>query len=277
MINITTLTENTATLGCIAEWGLSLFIDVDGYKILFDTGGGLSAIYNAKVLDVDLTDIDKIVISHGHFDHTGGLLDILKLKNGRTDVLGHPDMWSKKYSCKKDLGDRFIGIQADKTQFEKAGANFKLSKEPVWLNDNIVISGEIPMITDFEEIDSNLFVKHNDELIPDPLADDQSIGIKTEKGLVIILGCSHRGMINNIMQLQKLTKEEKVFCVIGGTHLIAATDHRIAMTIKALDNINMEKLGVSHCTGFKASAELYKHFPDVFFNNNAGTRITLNA
>ena len=114
MINIKTLSENTATIYSIAEWGLSIFIDVDGYKILFDTGAGQALIHNAQIQGIDFSLIDKIVLSHGHFDHTGGLADLLKIRASSISVIGHPDIWTAKYSCKKDEKDRYIGIQYSK-------------------------------------------------------------------------------------------------------------------------------------------------------------------
>jgi 7,8-dihydropterin-6-yl-methyl-4-(beta-D-ribofuranosyl)aminobenzene 5'-phosphate synthase len=275
MINITTLCENTASVSCIAEWGLSILIDVDGFKILFDTGGGLSIVHNALALGVDFSKIEKIVLSHGHFDHTGGLSDVLKYRKNRIQVLGHPDIWSLKYSCKNESQDRYIGIEHNQKYLEGLGADFILSKEPVWLTDRVVTSGEISISTEYEDMDDNLFIKENSEFKLDPLADDLCLGIKTEKGLVVILGCSHRGIINNILQLQKVTKEKRVHCVIGGTHLYAASDERIKKTIKDLKTMNVQMIGVSHCTGFNASVQIMQNFPDVFFNNNAGTQIDL--
>ncbi len=215
------------------------------------------------------------MISHGHFDHTGGLSDILKLRAEPIDIVGHPDIWALKYSCRKGLKNRYIGIEHNREHLEGLGAEFKLSKEPVWLTDRIVTSGEIPIVTDYENIEDNLFVREDSELRPDPFADDLCLGIKTDVGLVIILGCSHRGMINNIRQLQKVTKEDRVICVVGGTHLMAGTDDRILRTIRDISEIEIQKLGVSHCTGFNASAKLFQHFPEAFFNNNAGTKFSL--
>jgi 7,8-dihydropterin-6-yl-methyl-4-(beta-D-ribofuranosyl)aminobenzene 5'-phosphate synthase len=275
VIRIKTLCENTASLNCISEWGLSILTDVDGFKILSDTGGGLSIIHNAKAMGVDFSDIDKVVISHGHWDHAGGLPEVLQGRADAIDVIGHPDIWSSKYSYKEGSKEQYIGIQYNREYLESLGARFKLSSEPVWITDNIVTTGEVSMITEYESIDENLLVKNESGFQPDPLADDTSIGIKTDDGLVIILGCSHRGMINNIRQLQKITKEDRVSVVIGGTHLMAASDERISKTIEDLRKLDIKKLGVSHCTGFKACTQLYKHFPDTFFNNNAGSEISL--
>ena len=277
MIDITTLSENSATVDCVAEWGLSILIEVDGFTILFDTGAGNSLIYNAQVKGVDFSKVDKIVLSHGHFDHTGGLSDFLKIRKTEIEIVGHPEIWAKKYSCNKDMRDRYIGIQHSREHLEGSGAKFKLSKEPVWLTENIVTSGEIPMKTDYEDIDSNLFVKNESGFIPDSFADDLCLGIKTQLGLVVVLGCSHRGLINNILRMQEVAKEDKVYCVIGGTHLMASSNQRLSRTIEDLKKIGIQRLGVSHCTGFNASAQLFKHFPNAFFNNNAGTKFSLEC
>jgi len=158
---------------------------------------------------------------------------------------------------------------------ESAGASFKLTNEPVWISENIVTSGEIPMITEYETIDPILYIKEKDEFKPDPLWDDQALFIKSEKGLVVILGCAHRGIINTIKHAQKLTGVESVYAVIGGTHLLGASSQRLDLTIAELLSSGIQRLGVSHCTGLPVSAILAQTFGEAFFFNNAGTRITL--
>ncbi len=273
-IKITTLSENTAdTPDLIAEWGLSILMDIDGYRILFDTGASFSAIYNAQMLGIDLSTIDKMVLSHGHFDHAGGLLNVLQRINKPIEIIAHPDIWDAKYALRAD--HRYIGIAFNREQLEALGATFYLTKDPVWIKDNIVTTGEIPMINDYEQIDPDLYIKQNNEFKHDPLADDLAMAIKTEQGLVIILGCSHRGMINTINHLQQITGETRVYCVIGGTHLMAASPERLAKTTADLRQIAVQRLGVSHCTGFQASSWLAQEFPDIFFLNNTGTQLNL--
>lgn len=106
-------------------------------------------------------------------------------------------IWAEKYAR---LGERdvYIGIPFSREELEALGASFTLTKEPVWISDDIVTSGEIPMMTEYEEINPNLYVKEGEELVPDPLLDDRALIIKTDEGLVIILGCAHRGMINTV-------------------------------------------------------------------------------
>jgi len=275
-IQITTLSENTvASVNLLAEWGLSILVEADGYKVLMDTGRSFSAAYNAITLGIDLSQIDKIVFSHGHFDHTGGLLDILKMVKGEREVIAHPDIWALKYARRSERAMQYIGVPFPREAAETLGASFNLTKEPVWIGENIVTSGEIPMITEYEKIDPNLYVKEKDELKPDPLWDDQALFLKSEKGLIIIPGCAHRGIINTIRYAQKLTGVESVYAVIGGTHLISASQQRMDLTIAELLSFGIQRLGVSHCTGLPASAILAHVFGKAFFFNNAGTRINL--
>ncbi len=268
-IKITTLTENIANPGVLAEWGLSVLVESEGSRILLDTGQGISAASNAKLLGVDLHGIDKLVISHGHYDHTGGMKDILAL-TGQVDVVAHPDMWDAKYAVYGDF-QRYIGIPFGREELESLGARFQLSKEPVWITESIVTTGEIPMINDYEEIDFGMFVKNGESFEPDQILDDLALGIKTEVGLVVILGCGHRGIINTVHHLINVTGEQRVHCILGGTHLITATEERLVKTVAALRDIGVQKLGVSHCTGFKASCWLANEFPEEFFMNNSGT------
>ena len=275
-IQITTLSENTAArVNLLAEWGLSILIEAGGYKILFDTGQSFSAAYNALTLGIDLSRVDKIVFSHGHLDHTGGLLHILKMMKGDVEIIAHPDIWALKYTKRPERTEEYIGMPFPREAAETFGACFNLTREPVWLSENIVTSGEIPMITEYEMIDPILYVKEKGEFEPDPLWDDQAIFLKSKKGLIIILGCAHRGVINTIRHAQKLTGIEPVYAVIGGTHLVTASPQRLDLTTAELTSSGVQKLGVSHCTGLPAAARLAQTFGKAFFFNNAGIRTTL--
>jgi 7,8-dihydropterin-6-yl-methyl-4-(beta-D-ribofuranosyl)aminobenzene 5'-phosphate synthase len=131
------------------------------------------------------------------------------------------------------------------------------------------------MATGYEEIDPNLYVREEGEFHPEPLWDDRALIIKTEPGLVVILGCAHRGIINTLRYAQELTGVEHIHTVVGGTHLISASEERLALTIAELKEIGIQRLGVSHCTGMPAAMRLAQEFGDAFFFNNAGTRVTI--
>lgn len=273
-VKITTLSEDTANHGFLAEWGLSVLVEADGVRVLLDTGLSFSAVHNAQLMGIDLSTIDCIVLSHGHADHTGGLRDVLKIK-GEVEVIAHPDIWSTKYVQRHQQTVRYNGIPFRREELESLGARFNLVREPFYITDNILTTGEIPMSSSYEKIDNDIFVKEAGTLHPDPLADDLALIIDTDFGLVIILGCAHRGIINTVRHAQDITGKKPVHTVIGGTHLFRASEERIEKTISDLKEIGIHKLGVSHCTGFHASARLAQEFEDKFFLNHAGTFLTL--
>ncbi|MFC1919300.1 MBL fold metallo-hydrolase [Chloroflexota bacterium] len=274
-IRITMLSENTANYGFLAEWGLSILVEVDGQRILFDTGLSYSAVYNAQLLGIDLSTIDKVILSHCHIDHTGGLREVLR-RSGQVEVIGHPSIFENdRYAQPPGEQERSIGIPFVKEGLESLGASFTLSREPVRLSDNITTSGEIPFTTEYEAVDPNLYVKKGGSLEPDTLPDDLALFIDTEFGLVVILGCAHRGIVNTIRHARELSGKELVYAAIGGTHLFRASEERIELTIAELRETDIQRLGVSHCTGFAASCRLAQEFGDAFFLNHAGTRITL--
>jgi 7,8-dihydropterin-6-yl-methyl-4-(beta-D-ribofuranosyl)aminobenzene 5'-phosphate synthase len=271
-VKITTLSENTAKFGYLAEWGLSMLVEADSVKILMDTGLSFSAVHNAQLMGIDLATIDRIVLSHGHVDHTGGLREILKIK-GEVEVIAHPDIWTAKYSKRNEEGTKHIGIPFTREELESLGARFNLTREAVHIDDMILITGEIPMVSGYEKIENNLFVKNRGELKPDPLADDLALIINADFGLVVILGCAHRGIINTLRHSQNLTGDKNVYAVVGGTHLFPASRERVDRTIADLRELGIQQLGVSHCTGFHAEARLAQEFGDAFVLNNTGTKL----
>jgi len=273
-IRITTLSENTANYGFLAEWGLSILVEVDGARILMDTGLSFSAAYNAQLMGIDLSMIDHIVLSHGHADHTGGLRAVLKAK-GEVKVTAHPDIWAAKHVWRNQEKVQYNGIPFLREELEGCGAQFNLVREPAHITEHVITTGEIPMSSAYEEIEDNLFVREAGKLHPDPLADDLALVINTDFGLVVILGCAHRGIVNTLRHAQALAGKELIYAVIGGIHLFRASEERLEKTIADLQEMGIQRLGVSHCTGFRASARLAEEFENVFFINNAGTCITL--
>jgi 7,8-dihydropterin-6-yl-methyl-4-(beta-D-ribofuranosyl)aminobenzene 5'-phosphate synthase len=284
-INITTLCENTASrVGLLAEWGLSILIETGEDTVLFDTGQGTVAIHNAASMGLDVPSIDRIVLSHGHRDHTGGLLSVLNAirrdpavfdENRALEVIAHPDIWTPRYSRATFGKEVYAGIVFVRDALENLGASFTLAREPVWITENMVTTGEIPMQTDYEKVDADLYVKDDRAVHPDPVADDLALAIITDVGLVVILGCAHRGIVNTLRRVQEVTDTKRIHMVIGGIHLFRAPQEQIESTIAELKGYDVKKIGVSHCTGLHAAVRLSQEFGDRFFFNNAGTYINI--
>jgi len=276
-LRITTLSENTAGMGnFLAEWGVSILVETEKEKILLDTGMNISASHNIDTLGIDAGQIDKIVLSHGHHDHTGGLRNILHKMRKEVEIIAHPDVWAAKYARRQGEEDRYIGIPFQRQELESLGARFNLTTKSVKIADNIITTGEVPMVTDYEEIDAALFVKDDNGWQPDKLLDDLSLIITTELGLVVVLGCAHRGIINILYHARQLTGVKQIHTVLGGAHLISASEERIWQTIAALKELDVQRLGLCHCTGLPAVSLLAQEFGDKFFFNNTGTTINLS-
>jgi len=271
---MTTLCDNlVGSIGFIGEWGFSILVECEEEKILLDTGMTGSVVYNAVRNGIDLSRITRIVISHGHLDHTGGLRGLLQVIRKKLEIIIHPEAWAEKYATRPETNEsriHFIGIPFLKAELENLGASFTLSREPVWINDYIVTTGEVPMKTSFEPIDNNLFVKTEGKLKQDRVPDDQALVIKTPKGLIVVLGCAHHGMINTIMHAQKITGEKKIHAVVGGTHLFRSDSDQINQSIVKLEELEVDQIGVSHCTGMPAAMALMNHFGNRFFFNHVG-------
>lgn len=270
-LRIVTLSENTVSAnGFHAEWGLSLYAETGEGNFLLDTGNGTSAIQNAERLGIDLGKIDKLVLSHSHADHTGGLRDFLRRRNKEIEIIAHPDVFNLTY-VGKNGENLFRGIPFRREELESLGAKFTLTAEPMKLSESILTTGEVPMVTDFEKVVDNVLRKEGTEMVPDEVKDDLSIVFKTNYGLVVMLGCSHRGVVNHLLHAQKITGMNEIHTVIGGCHLFNAKPEQVKKTVDALRELDIQQLGVSHCTGMKASYAMMEEFGDRFYFNNAGT------
>jgi 7,8-dihydropterin-6-yl-methyl-4-(beta-D-ribofuranosyl)aminobenzene 5'-phosphate synthase len=277
-VKLTVLCDNAVgIIDGIGEHGYAIFIETEEGPYLFDTGSGIGILSNAKLLTKDLGSIKKIFLSHGHYDHTGGLTDVLDLISP-VPVYAHPAIFDEKYSLsKKDdrTEIKFIGIPQRRVLLEAKGALFQLGKEFREVGEGVFLTGEIPRVTEFEAVDKRLNIKLNDVFTTDVFPDDQALVLSTRKGLVVLLGCSHAGMINTLQYVQSNLKDEPVYAVVGGTHWGFMDEKDFASSIEILKKMDISMIGVSHCTGIPVAHRLINEFGDGAFYASVGTAIEI--
>ncbi len=271
-LRITILAENSVVLpfDIIGEHGFSAFIETPNFNFLFDTGQGKTLLNNSIALKKDLSSIKFLYISHGHYDHVGGIVDLLKFK-APLETYSHPDIFSNRYWSIRNKR-RYIGIPFSQFYLESLGVKFNFHKEFTEIEKGIFSSGEVERKTKFEKIDKEMKVLNNNgELIQDEIWDDFSLAIETPKGLVVLLGCAHAGIINILNHFINKTGKKEIYAVIGGTHLGFASQEQIDSVLEVIEKYNIQKLGASHCTGMEVGAKLYNKLKDRFFFASAGS------
>ncbi len=274
MIKITTIVENTATrAGFRAEHGLSMLVERNGETVLWDTGQTDTLIHNAKLLSVDLSKIETVALSHGHYDHGGGLRYLLEYT--KPTVYAHPEIFRKRYSKAGGSGKlRYIGIE-DRETYESLGARFVLTDKPTEIIEGVFLLGFEEMHTDFEEVDRNFVYEKDGELIKDNVEDDTTLVLELQESLFLLFGCAHRGIINIIDDAEKIFGKP-VIGFLGGTHLGPAGETQRKQTIEELKNRpHIRIMGPSHCTGLYMTSKLFCAFGDRVIFNNTGTEIEI--
>lgn len=278
-VRITVVVENSVAFpfvpgtvpGMLGEHGLAVLIESDGCNILYDTGRGKTLIDNLDLAGIRPGAIDKVVISHGHLDHTGALLPFIQ-RNGKTEVYCHPDVFSERYG-KRGSKLNNIGNPFSDEDLVKGGAKLILSDQPVALSPGIVLSGSVPVIHRWELDQNSFYKKKNEALILDDFVDDQSLFIRLPTGLVVVAGCSHAGIINILEWGLTLFGNVKLLALIGGLHLSGASPERMDRTLAHLERLGVEKLLVGHCTGFEAACRLWQEFGNRVALLNVGRQI----
>lgn len=230
-VRITVLVENTAeSPRLLAEHGLAFWIEVGSQCILFDSGQGGVLVVNAYRLGISLSRVDAIVLSHEHYDHTGGLADALR-GNRPNALVAHPDAMKPKFARNKDGTSREIGIPCLCRQaVERRRDQLVLTETPTPISSGLMVTGPMPRVTDFEETAGPFFLDAQCAR-PDLLVDNQAAFSDSTEGTVVLLGCAHAGVINTLRCVRPLTDERPIHAVLGGMHLVGASAQRLKRTI----------------------------------------------
>lgn len=259
--------------GTLGEHGFAALVESGTECILFDTGQGGTLLHNAQRMHRDLHRVTRVALSHGHYDHTGGLWPLLQAGGGK-EIFAHPAVFASRYRV-KDTGEHLsIGIPYDEEFLRGLGARFELASEFRPLAPEIFLTGEVPRRHPFETGDSGLCCD-SAGCLPDPLRDDQSLVIVSPRGLVLLLGCCHAGLVNTIEHARERTGVAEVYAVIGGTHLGFAAAAQLDATVKALRELRVKKILGSHCTGFAAAVRFAREFPGTYHPAQVGFTLEL--
>lgn len=260
MQKLTVLVENTAGKNRTqAEHGLCYLLETDEKKFLLDTGQGMVLKNNLDRIGINLNTIDSIILSHGHYDHTGGLA-VAQAGMNNFRVYAHPQAAEKKFARNADGSARSVGMTDASRQLMDEQADWIPVEGPMDMGGGLHLTGPIPRLTDFENTGGAFFLDTACTQI-DLIPDDQSVFFETAKGTVVILGCAHAGVINILKHIQTLTNHRPIHTLIGGMHLINASEERINRTVDALRELNIQRIFPLHCTGFAAAARLWNEFP----------------
>lgn len=276
-LKITTLIENNLDDDghLLCEHGLSLYIEADGKKILFDTGESGDFIQNAKSLNKKLGELDFCIISHGHYDHSGGVEKFLNEVDHFPSFIVGEEFFKPKYVTANASDFQFKGNSFDEDFLVSKGVPLRKVKEDMlYLTDHIIVFHHFSRFTDYEKRNSRFYIKEHGEYIPDDFDDEISLGIITQKGLVVIVGCSHIGVVNILTTISK-SIDIPIYAVIGGTHLIEADDYRIQKTIDAFKKMEIQLIAVSHCTGEEGIRRIRDKLGEKFLYNNTGRVIKI--
>ena len=260
-VSIAVLVENNSALPDMqAEHGLSFWIETAGSRILFDTGQGCAFAQNADVLGVPLDKADAIVLSHGHYDHTGGLSCAMEQARSAR-IFIHPESLMPRYSRHADGTMHSVGMPEDvRNVLKEVPERIVWTLKPVEIASGIWVTGPIARDAPFEDVGGDFFLDASADM-PDPIVDDQALWIATSGGIIAIVGCAHSGIINTMNAISGLSGAREFRAVIGGLHLRSAGPARLSATADALTQFHSPMLYPAHCTGAGSVRYLSERLP----------------
>ena len=251
-VQITTLIENRAGEhhGLQHEHGLSFFIEKDGSSILFDTGQSEKFIQNAKQLRLDLRSLNQVVLSHGHYDHSGGFRSLVEVTDNFILTIGR-SFFDEKYGCENNSCE-YLGTDFSEEFLQEKGITYQYTRQQCTeILPGVFVITEFPRIHADEVVNPRFMVRKEGALVPDLFEDEVLLAIDTDPGLIILLGCSHPGMKNMLDCATELTGRP-LYGLLGGTHLVEADEDSLNLSLGYLKSTTLQVIGVSHCTGKNA-------------------------